>query len=90
MKLAYTRAIVDAIHSGELRKVPTVQDPVFGLAIPKECPGVPSELLQPRNTWEDGAAYDAKAKLLAGLFRENFKTYEAGANPEIVSAGPRG
>ena len=76
--------------NGSLRDAETTEDPVFGLAIPKECPGVPSEILQPRNTWSDGAAYDAKAKKLAGLFRENFKTYEAGANPEIVAAGPKG
>ncbi|MDC3379562.1 phosphoenolpyruvate carboxykinase (ATP), partial [Planctomycetota bacterium] len=67
MKLSYTRAIVDAIHDGSLRTVDTVTDPIFGLAVPTECGGVPTEILQPKNTWSDGAAYDAKAKKLAAL-----------------------
>ena len=90
MSLKYTRAIVDAIHEGTLREVDTVVDPVFGLAIPTECPGVPSEILQPKNTWQDGAAYDAKAKQLAELFRKNFKTYEDGCPPEVLKGGPLG
>ena len=88
MKLSYTRAIVDAIHSGELASVPTVEDPVFGLAIPQECPNVPSNLLQPRNTWASADAYDEAARKLAKLFRENFVKYEEGATQEILSAAP--
>ncbi|MGE0432747.1 MAG: phosphoenolpyruvate carboxykinase (ATP) [Planctomycetota bacterium] len=89
MKLKFTRAIVDAIHSGELHGAATIADPVFGLAVPTACPGVPAEILQPRNTWKDAAAYDEKARKLAGLFRENFKKYEAGASDAIKAAGPR-
>ena len=66
MKLKLTRAIIDAIHSGELAKAKTEQDPVFGFAVPTACPGVPAEILIPRNTWADKASYDATAKKLAG------------------------
>lgn len=89
MKLSYTRAIVDAIHSGQLAKAPAVEDPTFGIQVPTECAGVPSELLQPRNTWADKAAYDATAKKLAFLFSENFKAYESGTTDDVRSAGPR-
>jgi phosphoenolpyruvate carboxykinase (ATP) len=87
IKLAYTRAIVNAIHSGALANAKTQKDPVFGFEVITECPGVPSEILNPRNTWADKAAYDAAAKKLAGLFHENFKTYEAGVSPEVRAAG---
>jgi phosphoenolpyruvate carboxykinase (ATP) len=88
IKLAHTRAIVNAIHSGKLANVKTEKDPVFGLEVITECPGVPSEILNPRNTWADKAAYDTAAKKLANLFRENFKTYEAGVSAEVRAAGP--
>ena len=89
MKLKFTRAIVDAIHAGALDKVKTVVDPVFGVAVPTECPGVPSEVLIPRNTWADKAAYDAQAKKVATLFRDNFKKYESQASDEVRGAGPK-
>ncbi|HUH02576.1 MAG TPA: phosphoenolpyruvate carboxykinase (ATP) [Kofleriaceae bacterium] len=89
MKLAYTRAIVDAIHSGALDKVETVADETFGVAVPTSCPGVPSELLAPRNTWTDTKAYEDTARKLAFLFRENFKKYEDAASEQIRGAGPR-
>jgi phosphoenolpyruvate carboxykinase (ATP) len=89
IKLKYTRAIIDAIHSGALAEVATQTDPVFGLAVPTSCPDVPSEILQPRNAWSDKAGYDEKAKKVASLFRENFKKYEAQASAEIRGAGPK-
>ncbi|MCA9601555.1 MAG: phosphoenolpyruvate carboxykinase (ATP), partial [Myxococcales bacterium] len=89
MKLKFTRAIVDAIHSGALADAKTVEDPIFGLAVPTECPGVPSEILVPKNTWKDAAAYDATAKKLAGLFRDNFKKYEDKVPEAARKAGPR-
>jgi len=89
IKLRYTRAIIDAIHAGTLAGVPTVEDPVFGLQVPTSCPEVPAEMLSPRNTWADKAAYDDKAKKVASLFRENFKKYEAQASAEVRGAGPR-
>jgi len=90
MSLKYTRAIIDAIHEGTLHEQATTVHEVFGVAVPSECPGVPTEILQPRNTWSDGAAYDAKAKKLADLFSENFKTYAEGCSEEVLSAGPKG
>ena len=74
-KLAYTRALLKAALAGELDGVPTTTDPVFGVAVPTACPGVPAELLTPRNTWADPASYDAKARQLAGLFREQARKY---------------
>jgi phosphoenolpyruvate carboxykinase (ATP) len=89
MKLSLTRAIVDAVHSGALADAPTENDPVFGLAIPTSVPGVPDNVLKPRDTWADGAAYDAAAKKLAGLFAENFRKYESVASAEVRAAGPK-
>lgn len=88
MELKYTRAIVDAIHSGALDNVATTTDPTFGFQIPTSCPGVPSEVLNPRNTWADKAAYDASAQKLANMFKANFKQYEAGSSEAIINAGP--
>ena len=89
IKLKYTRAIIDAIHSGALANAPTTEDPNFGFAVPTTCPDVPPEMLQPRNTWTDKAAYDEKAKKVAGLFKENFKKYEAQASAEVRGGGPK-
>jgi phosphoenolpyruvate carboxykinase (ATP) len=89
MKLGLTRAIIDAIHSGELASAPTTKDPVFGFDVVTECPGVPSDVLMPKNTWKDPAAYDAAAQKLATLFVNNFKAYESGASADVCAAGPR-
>jgi phosphoenolpyruvate carboxykinase (ATP) len=87
MKLAFTRAIIDAIHEGSLAYASTVPDPVFGFGVVTSCPGVPAEILIPRTTWTDPAAYDATAKRLARLFRENFKKYDSPGS-DLASAGP--
>jgi phosphoenolpyruvate carboxykinase (ATP) len=63
-------------------------DPIFNLDVPVSCPGVPREVLRPRNTWADQAAYDAQAHKLAQMFVENFKTFEATSTPEVRAAGP--
>jgi phosphoenolpyruvate carboxykinase (ATP) len=89
MKLAYTRAMITAALEGLLDHVETTKDPVFGVAVPKEVPGVPTELLTPRNTWADKKAYDEKAKYLADLFIKNFEQYADGLKPEVIEAGPR-
>jgi phosphoenolpyruvate carboxykinase (ATP) len=78
IKLANTRAIIDAIHSGALVKAKTQRDPVFGFDVVTECPNVPAEILIPRNVWADKAAFDAMAKKLAGLFIKNFRALRRG------------
>jgi phosphoenolpyruvate carboxykinase (ATP) len=89
MKIAHTRAMVRAALTGALAHTPFVQDPVFGLHVPTSCPGVPDEVLNPRNTWKDKAAYDERAKELAGKFKKNFEQFAAAASPEVQNAGPR-
>jgi phosphoenolpyruvate carboxykinase (ATP) len=88
MKLAYTRAMVRAALSGQLDRARYVRDPVFGLEIPTAAPDVPSNLLDPRKTWSDGAAYDAQARRLAGMFRENFGQYASQVSHAVAGAGP--
>ncbi len=87
MKLSYTRAMVRAALAGALDKVAYRKDPVFGVEIPGSVPDVPDAVLDPRSTWSDGAAYDAQARKLAGMFRENFKQFKD--VPDAVrDAGP--
>jgi phosphoenolpyruvate carboxykinase (ATP) len=87
MSLPYTRAMVTAAVSGELLKADFEIEKSFGLTIPKACPGVPSELLNPRNAWADKAAYDKSAAQLSELFAKNFTKFEA---PDAVrNAGPK-
>lgn len=88
MKLKYTRAMITAALNGELDNVEYKNHTVFGLAKPQSCPNVPSEILNPRNTWEDKEAYDAKALELAAAFKNNFAKFEEFANEEIMSGGP--
>lgn len=89
MKLGYTRAMITAALEGKLDKVDFEVHPVFGMKMPKECPGVPAEILNPRNTWNDKADYDMKAKDLARKFVENFEHYKDGASEEILAAAPK-
>jgi phosphoenolpyruvate carboxykinase (ATP) len=88
MNLGYTRAMVSAAVNGLLENVDCVQDDIFGLNIPTQVPGVPEEVLQPRNTWANKEEYDAKAKELASLFVKNFANFE-GLSKEILNAGPK-
>ena len=88
MKLPYTRAMVTAALNGDLEKVEFEKDPIFGLAVPKSCPGVPAEFLSQKALWQNDAAYEAAAKELAQSFIKNFKKYSN--MPEaIVNAGPK-
>ncbi len=87
-KLGYTRAMVTAILNGSLANETFTPDAIFGLSIPKAVPGVPNEVLDPRNTWKDGAAYDAQAKKLSKLFRENDAKFEM--SDAVRKAGPIG
>jgi phosphoenolpyruvate carboxykinase (ATP) len=88
MKIAYTRAMIRAILSGTLARVETRPDPIFGLGIPVSCPDVPTEVLTPRNTWQDPQAYDRKARDLARRFNENFKKYADGVSEEVRRVAP--
>ncbi len=89
MKLPYTRAMITAALNGELEGVQYEADPIFGLNIPKSVPNVPAEVLNPRNTWTDKAAYDKQANHLAQLFNENFAKYSDFASAEIKAAAPK-
>jgi phosphoenolpyruvate carboxykinase (ATP) len=89
IKLAATRRMVHAALAGELERVPTRLDPIFGLAVPEHIDGVPDRLLRPRETWRSPADYDAQAAHLADLFVANFEQFEHGASEAIRAAGPR-
>jgi phosphoenolpyruvate carboxykinase (ATP) len=89
MKIAHTRAMVRAALDGRLSNVATEPDPIFGVHVPTSCPDVPSEVLKPRNTWQNSEAYDVKARHLARLFTENFKQFESGVSDEVKAAGPK-
>jgi phosphoenolpyruvate carboxykinase (ATP) len=89
MKLGYTRAMVHAALGGSLDGAKTRTDPVFGLAVPQAVPNVPTEILDPRATWSDSAAYDAQARKLAEMFRKNFEKFGTVAT-KIREAGPQG
>jgi len=88
MKISHTRAMIHAALNGKLRDIPTARDPNFGLAIPSSCPNVPAEVLNPRNTWTDKAAYDRQAEALAKMFMDNFKAFASDVSAEVNLAGP--
>ena len=88
MKLAFTRAMIDALLAGRLDDAETHPDPVFGLMIPASVPGVPADVLDPRRTWDDAAGYDAQAAKLAAMFRENFRKFENEVAAPVRAAGP--
>ena len=88
LSIRHTRAIIDAIHSGELAKAPTVVDPIFGLRVPTVCLNVPPAVLIPENAWDDKEEYEKTARKLAGLFHENFAKYADQASDAIKNAGP--
>jgi phosphoenolpyruvate carboxykinase (ATP) len=89
MKLAYTRALITAVLAGKLADVGYSQHPVFGIMMPENCPGVPSEILNPRNTWSDKNKYDRKSKELAKAFLQNFEQFEEFANEEMRQSLPK-
>ncbi|MFT4061990.1 MAG: phosphoenolpyruvate carboxykinase (ATP) [Edaphocola sp.] len=89
MKLKDTRAMIAAALEGKLDHVTFAPHPVFGVLVPQSVPGVPAEILNPRDTWEDKYAYDLQANELAHLFVRNFETYADKANEEILSAAPK-
>ena len=88
ISLKYTRAMISSVLEGDLEGVEYNYDDFFGLAIPTSCPNVPSEILDPRNTWIDKYRYDTIAENLASMFKNNFKKYSEFANVEILKGGP--
>jgi phosphoenolpyruvate carboxykinase (ATP) len=88
MRIAYTRAMINAALSGALDTVAYEKDPVFNLDLPVSCPGVPVEVLRPRTTWASGAAYDEAARRLARMFGDNFKKFESEVSADVKAAGP--
>lgn len=89
MKLSYTRAMVTAALNGELEKAEYKHDDVFNVDVPQSCPGAPSEIMNPRDTWADKAAYDEAAAKLAKMFKDNFDKKYPDMPEEIKNAGPR-
>ena len=89
MSIQHTRALLNAAFDGKLDHVRYVKDAVFGFEVPTDAPGVPTQVLNPRDTWADKAAYDEKARHLARLFNENFKQFLDLAAPEVVAAAPK-
>lgn len=87
--LPYTRAMVRAVLTGQLDHVCTQKDALFGLNLPTACPDVPSDILDPRRTWADPAAYDDKARQLIAHFQKNFELFAGGVSREVIEAGPR-
>lgn len=89
ISLSYTRAIISAALKGDLNDVEYVAHPVFGMLMPVRCPGVPTEILNPRNTWENQSDYDVRARELARRFIENFEKFRSSASEEILLAAPK-
>ncbi len=87
MKIGHTRAMVNAALDGALDDVPCEPHPIFRIGVPRSCPNVPADVLDPRKTWSDASAYDAKARELAGLFADNFAAFST-ADPQVKAAGP--
>jgi phosphoenolpyruvate carboxykinase (ATP) len=89
ISIAYTRALLNAALSGELLDVEYASDPIFGFQVPKSCPGVPAEVLNPASSWPSKDGYMERYRQLAHRFVDNFKKFESGSAPEVVAAGPR-
>jgi phosphoenolpyruvate carboxykinase (ATP) len=89
ISIKYTRALLNSALEGKLDHVEFEKDPVFGLNVPKQCPGVPSEILMPRNTWKNKSDYDTKARNLADMFIKNFREYTDFVDPSVVHSGPK-
>ncbi len=89
MKIKFTRAMIGAALSGALDRVTYVRDTRFNVDVPVECPDVPADVLNPRSTWSDPAAYDAQAAKLARMFVDNFAAFESDVSPEVRAAAPR-
>ncbi len=88
MKIKYTRALLKAALNGDLDNVSFKKDPIFGVEIPLQCPGVPEEILTPINTWANKDGFKQTATELALRFAENFKNFSSQVDEEVKNAGP--
>ncbi len=86
MSIRHTRALLRAALDGSLARTQFRKERFFGLSIPEHVPGVPTEVLDPRESWNDKAAYDRMAVELIGRFEKNFATFEAGVGEEVREA----
>eukprot|EP00494_Astrolonche_serrata_P023956 UN24214 len=89
ISIKYSRAIIDAIHSGELLSAPTQQLPIFGLDVPTKCKGVPDDILMPNKSWENQEAYMKALESLAVKFDENFKRFAKECSADFSKGGPQ-
>jgi phosphoenolpyruvate carboxykinase (ATP) len=89
ISLSYTRAIIDAINNGSLAKQEFATDPIFGFKIPKQCQGIPDDVLNPRRSWPNVEKYEESARHLANLFNKNFEKFSQGCSQEILNAAPK-
>lgn len=89
MKLRYTRAMITAALNGSLEDAAYRHHDIFNVDVPQSCPGVPAEIMNPRDTWQDPAAYDAQANRLAAMFQENFAKKYPNMPQDIAQAGPK-
>ena len=89
ISIGHTRALLNAALSGKLQNVEFHKDPVFGFDVPKTCPGVPTEILDPANTWPSREEYNKKYDALAARFIENFKLMMRECPESILEAGPK-
>jgi phosphoenolpyruvate carboxykinase (ATP) len=89
MNINHTRTMVRAALNGELDEVETRIDPIFGFEVPLTCPGVPGDVLDPRETWQDKAGYDEQAQKLARMFTDNFQAFADGVPESVRNAGPK-
>jgi len=87
VRLKYTRAILDSIHSGELAKAEYESYETFNLSVPKTCTGVPDDLLNPAKSWTGTADFKEEVTKLGKLFVDNFKKYEDEATEDVIKAG---
>ncbi|NNL90114.1 MAG: phosphoenolpyruvate carboxykinase [Marinicaulis sp.] len=89
MPIKETRALLNAALNGSLNSAPMREDPIFGFHVPEQVPNVDKRILRPRDTWDDGSAYDAQAAKLAAMFVDNFKIYEDYVSDDVKSAAPK-
>ena len=88
IQLPYTRAMIRAVLNGRLENASMRIDPFFGVQVPEHVPEVPSDVLDPRKTWQDPLVYDQKARELAMRFQQNFSQFSGQISPAVLEAGP--